>query len=78
MPEPSSIPIPLHLDLVPLIQRLMARISEKDNLALIQNNEVLYGLSHLMANLCARRLRNVFISKPTSPSTDTHKGVKLA
>ena len=78
MPEPSSIPIPLHFDLVPLIQRLMVRVSKNDNLALIQNNEVLYGLSHLMANLCARHLRNIFLSEPTSPSTDTHKGVKLA
>ena len=34
-------PIPLHFARVPLIQRLVSHINEKNNLALIQNSKVL-------------------------------------
>ena len=56
MPSPSSIDSLLHLDLDPLMRRLVALIKVNDSLAHIQCN-VLYFWSHLVASLSANRLK---------------------
>ena len=77
MPSPSSIDSPLHLDLDPLMQRLVALIKANDILARIQCNVVLYFWSHLVASLKANRLKKCFISFPRRPLMVMQRGVKL-
>ena len=62
MASPSSIDSPLHLDLDPLMQRLVALIKANDSLACIQCNVVLYFWSHLVASLSANRLKKASLS----------------
>ena len=78
MPSPSSIDSPLHLDLDPLMQRLVALINANDSLAHIQCNVVLYFWSHLVASLSANQLKKYFISFPKRPLMVMQRGVKLA
>ena len=62
MASSSSIDSPLHLDLDPLMQRLVALIQANDSLACVQCNVVLYFWSHLVASLSANQLKKASLS----------------
>ena len=76
--RPSPVLHDLHLLRHPLVQRLVALIVAKDNLAWIQFKVVLYGFHHLNANFSPSRLITEEGSLPITPSTETTNEVKDA
>jgi len=76
--DPSLTPNDLHFTLDPPTQIMVARKTANDNLACTQPITRLYGLSHLKDNLSAILCRKNPALVPSMPSTEKHRGVKLA